>query len=108
MGEEIVGCVLWEDGGEVRVSLNPALLERKEKGEEETKKKKKSSSGNQQAMVSTHHPLSLSHTLAGLPQLEAGESVVATVELASPHHLMVSVKTLSGTLLAFAATDSVS
>ena len=43
-----------------------------------------------------------------LPQLQAGQSVVATVELMTPHYLLVALNTLSGSLLAYAATDSVS
>ena len=63
VGEEIVSCVLSVEGEEVRVSLNPALLERCDLKTEggEKKKKKRRSSAKKQAMVRTlSNSLSLS------------------------------------------------
>ena len=119
-----MGCVLEVEGDAVRVSLNPALVEgsdsrREEEGEEgeegeeeeegeEGRRKRRKSAVNRQAMVSVGWEDMEVLTLSCPPQLQGGVSVVGTVELATPHYLLVTLRTLSGSLLAYAATDSVS
>ena len=62
VGSEVVCCVLCVEGEVVRVSLNPALVEGREREGERRKKKRKSGQQNMVSRPAT--PLSLSPSLS--------------------------------------------
>ena len=115
VGKEVECAVLEVEDDVVRVSLNPAVVEacRKRREGEDGRKEvseegRRKSSGDPETDVSRMLPVGFQYETAFLPQLQAGQSLVATVELMAPHYLLVALNTLSGAVLAYAATDSVS